>query len=246
MALQERVRSRSRGRSDLGLQERPDFLAWKLEQQEREIADEKRKTLWEREEELRRMKDDAKRRRQEDDAEAEQKRIIQNYEDKKRKDAEFAKSEEIRIREKIERDKRDAKDKEEREYQEFLAKQEAKKRKEAAEAKAEEEHVQEEMRKRLARFGYTPSQIEIMVDEEKAKKYNEEHKGRNHSRSPSAHRTTSRTDIVVRRELNRAPVYAKVHRDYLSVDTLRYFDIPYEYDRVSLALPYDCTAMPTC
>ena len=33
-------------------------------------------------------------------------------------------------------------------------------------------------------------------------------------------------------QMLRVPVYAKVHRDHLLIDTLRYYALPWEYDRV--------------
>ena len=74
------------------------------------------------------------------------------------------------------------------------------------------------MRKRLARFGYPPDQIDVMVKEEIKK-------------------TTTYPGNSLDRWRPQAPVYAKVHKDYLSVDTLRYFQIPYEVDNVSLSIP---------
>lgn len=72
------------------------------------------------------------------------------------------------------------------------------------------------MRKRLARQGYTEAQINRMVREKDDKK-------------PSTITTTT----TVEKWKSAAPVYAKIHRDYISIDTLRYYEIPYEYDRVS-------------
>jgi len=36
-----------------------------------------------------------------------------------------------------------------------------------------------------------------------------------------------------------APTYAKVKREHIAIETLKYFDIPWEYDRVSLTLSPD-------
>ena len=33
-----------------------------------------------------------------------------------------------------------------------------------------------------------------------------------------------------------APVYPKVHTDYIATETLRYYDVPWEYDKVSQTL----------
>jgi len=249
MALRDSLRSRSRGRSDAVLLDRPDFYEWQLAQKEREMEELNRRQLWEKEAELKKIKDAAKQKADAEEAEREQKRIIQDWEEKRRKDAERAKAdearilekmerekreakeEEKRIAEKIEREKREAKEKEEREWKEFLRKQKEKEDKQKADDKAEEEHLQTEMRRRLEQFGYTQAQIDIMVDEEKAKKYKAE-------RRPSSSRGPS-NNAVVGPWRSSAPVYAKVHRDYLSVDTLLYYRIPYEFDRVSskLSLP---------
>ncbi|KAK5132929.1 hypothetical protein LTR08_008376 [Meristemomyces frigidus] len=269
MALRDGMRSRSRGRTEGALQDRPDFAQWKLEQKARELEEEQRRQLWEREAELRKLKDDARREKAESDADAERKRLIRDYEEKKRQDAQKAKDEdtrtkekmdrviwdyedkkrkdvqrvkdeEIRFKEKMEREKHEAKEeeqrikekmerearetkaREEREWKEFLQKQKEKDDKEKAAKKAEKEKFESEMRRRLAPFGYTEHQIDVMVDEEKAKKYKEEH-----ARSP---RRASPGNQVGIWTSHRAPVYAKVHRDYLSVDTLIYYDIPYRFD----------------
>lgn len=72
------------------------------------------------------------------------------------------------------------------------------------------------MRKRLAKNGYTQNQIDAMIREKDSKQ-----------------QTTSKTTTTVEKWRSNAPTYAKIHRDYLSIDTLRYYEIPWEYDRVS-------------
>jgi len=242
MALMDRFRSRSRGRSEATLHDRPDFYEWQLAQKEKEIEEFNKKQLWEKDMELKRIKDAAQKKADADRAEQEQKRFIQDYEDKKRKEVERAKAEEARIKdkmerekqeakeeekrilEKIEREKREAKEREEREWKDFLRKQKEKEDKEKAEKKAEEERVQKAMRRRLEEFGYTQAQIDIMVDEEKTKKYKAEQRP---ARGPSP------GNAVTPWKPN-SPTYAKVHRDHLSIDTLIYYDVPYEFDRVRL------------
>ncbi|EMD00699.1 hypothetical protein BAUCODRAFT_127820 [Baudoinia panamericana UAMH 10762] len=259
MAILEKVgvgRSRSRGRSDVALVDRPDFYEWRLEQKERELEEQKRRQLWEKEAELRRMRDEARRHKAEEDAEAEKKRIISDWEDRKRKEAAAAKDAEIkaiekmererkeakeaevralerlerdkreareeeeRIRDKIEREKIEAKAKKERERQEFLREEWERAEKKKAEAKAEKEKLEHEMRKRLEAFGvYSQAQIDFMVSEESAKKLKEERD-----------RPIGRVGQIELWKPVR-PVYPKVHRDYLSVDTLIYYDIEYEIDR---------------
>ncbi|KAI6893449.1 hypothetical protein KC334_g12779, partial [Hortaea werneckii] len=118
---------------------------------------------------------------------------------------------------------RETKEKEKREWEDFLRRQKEKEEKEKAEKAAEKEKFETEMRRRLAKFGYAQNQIDVMVDEEKAKQYREE-------RSRSRGRASTGGAVELWRE-TRAPTYAKVHRDYLSIDTLIYYDIPYEFDR---------------
>ncbi|TKA28695.1 hypothetical protein B0A50_03022 [Salinomyces thailandicus] len=244
MALRDKMRSRSRGRTDGGLTDRPDFAEWRLEQRERELEEERRRQLWERDAELKKLKDEAKRDKAEAAADDERQRIIAEYADKQRKDAEKARAEEARIKEKIEREEREARDfeeaeekrikeklereareakeREKREWEDFLRRQKEKEEQEKAQKKAEKDKFEAEMRRRLAQQGYAENQIDVMVDEEKAKKWQEE-------RSRSRRRQT--TTALQVWEDTRPPVYAKVHRDYLSIDTLIYYDVPYEFDR---------------
>ncbi|WPG99720.1 Hypothetical protein R9X50_00253900 [Acrodontium crateriforme] len=224
MAIRDRLRSRSRGRSDAGAIDRSEFYEWQLQEERRKQEDARRRAAWDAEAELKRIKEQAKRKADEEEEKEERKRVIAEYEEKKRKEAEEAKEEERRIREKVEREKKEAKEREEREWNEFLRKQKEKEEKEKAEKKAEKEKLEIEMRRRLENFGYTQEQIDIMVDEEKAKKYKEDHK-----RGPTTTTTTTSSSLEIFK--SRAPTYAKIHRDYLSIDTLIYYDIPYEHDK---------------
>jgi len=87
---------------------------------------------------------------------------------------------------------------------------------------AEGHERKEEERKRLAPLGYTRTTIDIILDDEKPKKYREE---------PS--RSSGRSTVGASDEWkpSRAPVYAKVHREYLAIDPLIRYNIPYEYDK---------------
>lgn len=93
-------------------------------------------------------------------------------------------------------------------YLNFLAEQKEKTEKERAEEKEVIEKFDHEMRERLSKAEYTDPQIETMMtkdheDEEREKKVRD-----------------------------KAPVYSKVHTKYLSLATLEYYDLPWEYDRV--------------
>jgi hypothetical protein len=266
------LRGRSRGRTEGSLMDNPNFAEWRLEQKEKELEEEHRrrmwekeaelrrfeakekqldaerqKQLWERDMELRKMKEDARLTKEQQAREDERKRIISEMEEKKRKEAEHAKAEKARIiaemeqekkdqkererllLEKIERDKRDAEEREKREYEEFKRKEKAKEEKKKAEEIAEKEKLDAAMRERFRKMGYAENQIEWLMNEEKRK--TEGHRGR----SPGQ-------DIILVKDTvfkePRAPVYAKVHTDYLSIETLKYYEIPWEYDRVSLLAPH--------
>lgn len=101
-------------------------------------------------------------------------------------------------------------------YLQFERRQREKQAKEAEEKKAKEAEFEEEMRRRLARQGYSQSQIDSMVKEKDEK----------------TEKKQTTTTTTVEKWRSSAPVYAKIHRDYISIDTLRYYEVPYEYDRV--------------
>lgn len=252
MRLERRMRSRSRGRSDAssssGRGGRSDYYRHEMDRLEREKREIEQREAWKKEEarikadiEIKRLKDEAK--RAEDDAAqaAEKKRVIEEYERKQREAKEKAKEEELRIIEKMERDKREAKEeekrlmekierekreekeREEREWAEFERKRKEKQEKEDREKKEAQEKLDEAMRKRLAEKGFTHSQIEAIMDKEKAA-----------NKSTTKITTTTTTTSRALAPLNsHVPVYAKIHVNYLSTETLRYYDIPWEYDRVS-------------
>ncbi|SMR45138.1 unnamed protein product [Zymoseptoria tritici ST99CH_3D1] len=250
LALDARLRSRSRGRSDVAWGDRPPGLAdWQLAQREAELKEKSRERAWKVEQErittklkLEQLQAEAKREKDEDAARLREQRIVEDYERKQREAKAKEKEEEQRIKDKIEKDKReekerrdreyleykqrekDAKDEEERKYNDFLRLQKEKKEKQEREEREEEERFQSEMRKRLANMGYTQQTIDILVDEEKAKKFKKQ--------VESKHNTTT-TALVAGEPFRppRAPVYPKIHREYLSVETLKYYQIPWEYDR---------------
>ncbi|KAK3708925.1 Multidrug resistance protein [Vermiconidia calcicola] len=223
----QRLRSRSRGRSDAGVGDRrDDYVMWELRQKERELRDIERRASLEKEEEmikqkfeLQRAQEEAKKKFDEVAKRAERRRIIADYEQQQREDEEDRIEEEKRLLAKIEREKREKEEKEKREYNEFLVKQKEKEEKDKREKKEAEEKLEEELRKRLSRNGYTYEQIERMISDEKDK-----------VKPPTTNKTTTTTTTI--RALGPArPTYAKVRREYLSIDTLTYYNIPYEIDR---------------
>lgn len=170
---------------------------------------------------------------------AEEKRAVQEYERKQREAKEKAAEEERRLKEKLEREAKEAKEKKEKQYQDFLREQKERKEKKEKEAKEAEEKFQAEMRKRLQNLGYSERTIEIMIDEEKTKQFKKDLNERTPSpyhRSPSGHPGDTVIHVGDWRA-PKAPVYPKVHRDYLAVETLKYYDLPWEYDPVRLPPP---------
>jgi hypothetical protein len=156
-----------------------------------------------------------KRRKEQDDLEAERKAIIAEYENKKVADEKKAKQEEEAWRLRIKMEDEARKEKEKKEYEEFLLRQKQKEEEEKRKKKEEEDKLEEEMTKRLAEFGFQNNQIQAMIKPEKRKDLQP-------GLSPG-------NPLM----LTGQPTYIKVHRDHIAIETLTYFDIPWEYDRVS-------------
>jgi hypothetical protein len=86
-------------------------------------------------------------------------------------------------------------------------------------AKSEEdtaEPLEEEMKKRLVQYGFEDDQIESMIKN-----------GRGGHAPPPENATPTKSEPS---QEPHQPVYHKVHKKHLSIDTLHYYDIPYEYD----------------
>jgi hypothetical protein len=179
---------------------------WEREEREAKAERQAAVDAWER-----------KKRQEEDEAEESRKRLIAEYEAKKIADAKKAKEAEDELRMKIKLEEQERKEKEEREYKEFLRRQKEKEEEEEAKKKAVEEKLEAEMAHRLARFGFQNNQIQAMIKPEKKDELAVGLAPSNPYPWGTGHQ----------------PTYPKIHRDYLSIDTLAYFDIPWEYDRVS-------------
>lgn len=85
-----------------------------------------------------------------------------------------------------------------------------------------EEQSEVELRKRLSSFGYTRAQIEATVKQQK-------------EGTETKHTTTTTTTTLSRLTAKSHPVYPKIHSKYLAIDTLRYYELPWEYDVVSMS-----------
>ena len=91
---------------------------------------------------------------------------------------------------------------------------------EKAKKKAQEEELERAMRDRLSHLGFQDNQIQALVHPEKAKELQQGMMPGNPLRIAAQ------------------PTYAKIHRNHLDIETLHYYDIPYEYDVVSPYVPF--------
>ena len=181
----------------------------KLEREDRERAEARQRAV----DEFNRKKADQDRK-----AKEERDKAIADYERKKVEDAAKTKREReaLVLQLKLEEDARKKKEKDE--YEHFLRIQKQKEEDEKAKKKKHEAELEEQMRKRLAQFGFQENQIVAMIKPEKAK---ELHQGQ-----------TPLNPLPMTPYQHYQPTYPKIHRDHVAVDTLVYYDIPYEYDRV--------------
>lgn len=182
-----------------------------------------------------------------EEKEAAEKAAVAEYERKQREAKQKAEDAERALKEKLDREAREQKEKdkqqyeefkrrekekeekEKREWDEFERKRKEKEEKEKQEKAAQEKGFQDEMRNRLRALGYTEQTIEIMVDKEKAKSFQDEVKSR--PRSHDRCTTITRKSPVEWHAPVRAPVYPKVHKDYIELKTLEYYQLPWHYDR---------------
>ncbi|KAF2264599.1 hypothetical protein CC78DRAFT_544098 [Lojkania enalia] len=154
-----------------------------------------------------------KRLEEEQKQQEERERIITDFKRKEFEDAQKAKKarEELIMQLKIEEQKK--KDEEKAQWEAFLLKQKQKEQEAKEKQEKEEAELEEQMRKRLAQFGFQENQIQAMIKPEETAKLQQ-------GMTP-----------LKPLQLTHQPTYVKVHKDHLSVDTLVYYDIPYEYDR---------------
>lgn len=189
--------------------------------------------------------------RKEDEAKAKQKAAEREWEIKKAEAERERKAEEQALREKFDREAKEKKDKERKAYEEFKRKEredaeeekrkwdeferkrKEKEEKEKKKKQDEEKAFQEEMRERLRALGYTEQTIDVMVDKEKTQQFKTEVNHNPQNTSSTTSRTTIHEDRINIFRPPQSPVYPKVHKNYLATETLKYYDLPWEYDRVS-------------
>jgi hypothetical protein len=180
--------------------------AAKMEKQEREVREARQRAV----DEFNKEKAEKERR-----AKEERERAVAEYEAQKASDAAKAKrqKEELIMQLRLEEEERKQKEKEE--WERFLLKQKQKEQEEKEKKEQQEKQLEEEMRKRLAHFGFQDNQIQAMIKPDEAPRLQPGLSPANPMRLPVQ------------------PTYVKVHKEHLAVDTLHYYDIPYEFDRVS-------------
>lgn len=159
---------------------------------------------------------------EEKDPEPERRRIIEDYERRQHEIKEHTTAEQARLMEEFDQEIREVIEREDREWAEFERRRKEKQEKEHEQTIEEEQRLGSAMREGLANIGFIQEQIEVFTEEVKAKgqPFTDRTDTATGSRAPALQRP-------------RVPVYAKIHLDYISTDTLRYYDIPWEYDAAS-------------
>jgi hypothetical protein len=159
-----------------------------------------------------------KKAKEEREAQEERERIVYEYERKKTLDEEKNRKakEELLLQIKLEEEKKKEKDR--LEYEAFLQKQKAKEEEEKAKKKEQEDMLERAMRDRLSQFGFQDNQIQAVIHPEKQKELQQGMTPHNPLR------------------IAPQPTYAKISRMHLDVETLHYYDIPYEQDIVRYPL----------
>ncbi|KAL7772155.1 hypothetical protein CFE70_002108 [Pyrenophora teres f. teres 0-1] len=175
-----------------------------------------------------------KKAKEEAEANAEQERIIFEYERRKilTEEKEKKAREEFLLKLKLEEEEKKRKEKEE--YDNFMRKQREREEEEKRKKEEQEKELEEAMRKRLSQFGFQENQIQVLVNPEKQKEQLQQGMLPNYplqqaapSPPPAHHHHHHQHQAVA---IAPAPTYAKVHTSHLDVETLHYYNIPYEYD----------------
>lgn len=139
---------------------------------------------------------------------------IEKEERARREEERLKKEWEFKIEDRAERDEKEKHIK--REEERLKKDWELKPQEEKEKREKQEKELEEEMRKRLADFGFQDNQIQAMIKNEDDAKLQQ---GLMRSNS-------------MRLAVNRK--YVKVPKEHLEVETLLYYDLPYETDSVSI------------
>ncbi|TIA14699.1 hypothetical protein D6C80_05536 [Aureobasidium pullulans] len=170
--------------------------------------------------------------------------------------AQAARDAEVRFKLKLDWQAREEQEREERAYEEFLHHQREKeaeeerayrealrKQKETQEAedqakKEEQARIDSVMRARLEKLGYSQLEIELALDPEKAEKEKKKKKKHRYSGDgdiiivpPSLPDATPMMSVGFQCG-GHVPLYPRINRQHLDLETLEHYHVPWEYDRV--------------
>ena len=127
-----------------------------------------------------------------------------------------------KFRDEEEEAKRKAKEERER-WKEKIEKEE---REEKEKKKKQEREMEDEMRKKMSKFGFQENQIDAVLHPRRADRLPVGALPDNPIVQP--------TPTAIATVPYRSPTFVKIHKDYIDVETLRYYGLSYEYDVVSL------------
>ncbi|KAI4755651.1 hypothetical protein E4T51_11260 [Aureobasidium sp. EXF-12344] len=177
-------------------------------------------------------------------AREEQERERKAYDDFLRKQREKEEAEERAYRDAL-RKQKEKEEAKEREYQAFLREQKEKQEAEEKAKKAEQARIDSAMRARLEKSGWSQHDIELALDPEKAEK--EKKKKKKHRQAGDVYieddiivvggAPPSLPDappaVAVGFPQHHVPVYPRIHRKYLDIETLEHYRVPWEWYRAN-------------
>ncbi|TIA15027.1 hypothetical protein D6C81_06496, partial [Aureobasidium pullulans] len=128
----------------------------------------------------------------------------------------------------------------EREYQAFLREQKEKQEAEDQAKKEEQARIDSVMRARLEKLGYSQHEIELALDPEKAEKEKKKKKKHRYSGDgdiimvpPSLPDATPMMPVGFAQGNGHVPVYPRINRKFLDIETLEHYHVPWEWDRAN-------------
>jgi chemotaxis protein histidine kinase CheA len=179
-------------------------------------------------------------------AHEEKERERKAYDDFLRKQREKEIAEEQAYREAL-RKQKEKEEAKEREYQAFLRLQKEKQEAEEKAKKEEQARIDSSMRARLEKSGWSQHDIEIALDPEKAEK--EKKKKKKHRYSGDVYldddiivvggggppTLPDAPPLSVGFPQHHVPVFPRINRKFLDIETLEHYHVPWEWDRVSFS-----------
>lgn len=81
------------------------------------------------------------------------------------------------------------------------------------------------MRERLLNMGWSKARVDMEIERERIKR----------TQTTTTTTWASGNALVPFLPGDRAPTYAKVKKEHIAIETLKYYGIPWEYDRVSFS-----------